>query len=284
MYHLYNIINAFVKEINKNNISALASSAAYFLFLSLIPILMLICSIIPYTPVTEADLMNVLSQLLPNTIAPLIISIIEDVYDKSPAAVSISALITLWSAAKGIMAIKSGINLVNGVEETRNYILLRIQAAFYTVIMLCIVVFFLFVMVFGNVIADFISFNLPDFSSFWQFSMHFRFLYVWFFLTFLFACLYSWLPNRKLKFRTQIPGALFSSIVWSAFTWFFSLYAENFNTFSIYGSLATIIFVMLWLYVCMFILLIGAEVNQHFFQLVRYYLKAKGKQNRGKRF
>lgn len=273
MYRLYNIMNAFMKEINRNSISALASSAAYFLFLSLIPILMLICSILPYTPVTEADLMNVLSQLLPNTIAPLIISIIEDVYDKSPAAISISALITLWSAAKGIMAIKRGINLVNKVEETRNYILLRIQAAFYTVIMLGIIVFFLFVMVFGNVIADFVSSNLPDFSNFWQFSMHFRFLYVWVVLTFLFACLYSWLPNRKLKFRTQIPGALFSSIVWSAFTWFFSLYAENFNTFSIYGSLATIIFVMLWLYVCMFILLIGAEVNQHIFPVVKYYLK-----------
>ncbi len=280
MYGLYNSINIFVKEINKNNISALASSAAYFLFLSLIPILMLICSIIPYTPVTEADLMNVLSQLLPNTIAPLIISIIEEVYDKSPTAISISALITLWSAAKGILAIKSGINLVNNVEETRNYILLRIQAAFYTVIMLGIVVFFLFVMVFGNVIADFISSNLPDLSNFWQFSMHFRFLYVWFFLSFLFACLYSWLPNRKLKFRSQIPGALFSSIVWSAFTWFFSLYAENFNTFSIYGSLATIIFVMLWLYVCMYILLIGAEVNQHIFPAVQYYLNAKRNNNR----
>ncbi len=270
---LYYIITIFAKEVNKSSVSALASSAAYFLFLSLIPILMLICSVVPYTPVTEADLMNVLTQLLPNTIAPLIISIIEEVYDKSPAAVSISALITLWSASKGIMPIKRGINLINKVEETRNYFLLRIQAAFYTVIMLGTVIFFLFVMVFGNIIADFIAANLPDLSNFWQFSMHFRFLYVWLFLTFLFACLYSWLPNRKLKLRTQIPGALFSSIGWSAFTWLFSLYAENFNTFSIYGSLATIIFVMLWLYACMFILLVGAEVNQHFFPLLRLLRK-----------
>lgn len=263
MRRLYIVINDFMKEMNKNNISALASSAAYFLFLSLIPILMLICSIIPYTPVTEADLMNVLSQLLPDTIAPLIISIVASVYDKSPAAISISALITLWSAAKGIMAINRGINSVNQVEETRNYILLRIQAAFHTVIMLVIVIFFLFIMVFGNVIADFIQVRYPIFSSFWQFSMHFRFLYVWVVLTLLFAGLYSWLPNRNLKFRMQIPGALFSSIVWSAFTWVFSLYAENFNTFSIYGSLTTIIIIMLWLYACMFILLVGAEINQY---------------------
>lgn len=278
MYRLIMVINDFAKEITKNNISALASSAAYFIFMSFIPILVLICSVLPYTMITEADLMNIFSHLLPNTISPLIINMISEVYDKSPAAISISAVITLWSAAKGIMAIERGVNLVNRVEETRNYIVLRFQAAIYTVIMLIVVVFFLFVMVFGNLIVDLFFNKHPDLSYFWHFVMSFRFLYAWIALTIVFALLYTWLPNRKMKLRMQIPGALFSSIVWSVFTWAFSVYVEHFNTFSIYGSLTTIVIVMLWMYVCMFIFLIGAEINQYFMPFARYYIQ--GKMNR----
>ena len=278
MYRLYLVINDFAKEVTKNNISALASSAAYFIFLSLIPIIMLICSIVPYTIVTEADLMYILGQLLPNTIAPLIINIVAEVYDKSPGFISIAAVITLWSAAKGILAIERGINLVNRVDETRNYIVLRCKAALYTIIMLVVVVFFLLVMVFGNVITHTIFGKYPDLSHFWQFMMHFRFLYGWFFLALIFTLLYLWLPNKKMKLRMQIPGAIFSSIMWSAFTWAFSIYVEHFNTFSVYGSLTTIIIVMLWLYVCMFIFLIGAEINQYFMPFVRYHMH--GKMNR----
>ncbi|MDD2972224.1 MAG: YihY/virulence factor BrkB family protein [Lachnospiraceae bacterium] len=272
------VINDFSKELTKNNISALASSAAYFIFMSLLPILMLICSILPYTFVTEADMMNVFTHVLPNTISPLVVNIITEVYDKSPAAISISAVITLWSAAKGIMAIERGINLVNRVEETRNYIVLRCQAALYTVMMLAVVVFFLLIMVFGNVIMDLIFSRFPDLSHFWHFVMHLRFFYVWVALTMIFSLLYTWLPNRKNVFKMQIPGAFICSIVWSAFSWAFSIYVEHFNTFSIYGSLATIIVVMLWLYVCMYIFLIGAEINQYFMPFVRYYIQ--GRKNR----
>lgn len=275
MYRLFMMITDFSKEVNKNNISALASNAAYFIFMSLIPILILMSSILPYTPVTEADLMNMSTNLLPNTISPLIVNMIAEVYDKSPAAISISAVITLWSAAKGILAIERGINLVNHVDETRNYLLLRCQAAFYTIIMLLVVIFFLFIMVFGNVIISIIFQKYPDLSYFWHFIMNFRFFFVWFALTIIFALLYTWLPNRKMKFRMQIPGAFFSSIVWSAFSWAFSIYVEYFNTFSIYGSLATIIIVMLWLYVCMYIFLIGAEINQYFVPFARYYLRGR---------
>jgi len=275
MYRLFMVINDFSKEISKNNISALASSAAYFIFMSLIPILILICSIIPYTPVTEADLMNMCTNILPNTISSLIVNMITEVYDKSPAAISISAVITLWSAAKGIMAIERGINLVNRVEETRNYIILRCQAAIYTVIMLAVVIFFLFIMVFGNIVISIVFHKYPDLAHFWHFIMNFRFFFVWLALTFIFSLLYTWLPNRKIKFRMQIPGAFFTSIIWSAFSWAFSIYVEHYNTFSIYGSLATIIIVMLWLYVCMYIFLIGAEINQYFMPFARYYLQGK---------
>ena len=73
------------------------------------------------------------------------------------------------------------------------------------------------------------------------------------------------LPNRKATFKSQVPGAVLIAAGWSLFSYFFSLYFELFPGFSnMYGSLTALIMVMLWLYICMNLLLYGAEINSYF--------------------
>lgn len=84
-------------------------------------------------------------------------------------------------------------------------------------------------------------------------------------LFFVFLLLYKVLPNRKATFKSQIPGAFIIAVAWSVFSYGFSFYFEIFPGFSnMYGNLATIIMVMLWLYFCMNLLLYGAEINAYF--------------------
>ena len=81
----------------------------------------------------------------------------------------------------------------------------------------------------------------------------------------VFLILYKFVPNRKATFKSQIPGAFLIAIAWSVFSYGFSFYFEIFPGFSnMYGNLATIIMVMVWLYVCMNLLLYGAEINAYF--------------------
>ena len=94
----------FTTEIKECHISAYASSAAFFMFLSLIPMLLLVCAILPYTPITEANLMEGVAAVVPTAILPLAMNTIVEVYDKSPAVISISALVTIWTAGKGMLA------------------------------------------------------------------------------------------------------------------------------------------------------------------------------------
>ena len=75
---------------------------------------------------------------------------------------------------------------------------------------------------------------------------------------------YSFVPGRKLRFRKQLPGAAFSAVVWSIASYFFSVYIEFFNGFGAYGSLTTIVILMFWFYMMMYILLIGAHINRYF--------------------
>ena len=83
-------------------------------------------------------------------------------------------------------------------------------------------------------------------------------------LALLFAVLYTYLPNRKMAFIRQLPGAVFTSVAWAVFSYVFSIYLEYASNMSVlYGSLTTLVVVMLWLYFCMYLLFIGAEINQY---------------------
>lgn len=84
-------------------------------------------------------------------------------------------------------------------------------------------------------------------------------------LFFVFLVLYRYLPNRRASLKSQVPGAFLTAVAWSVFSYLFSLYFTFFPDFSImYGSLSTLILVMVWLYFCMNLLLYGAEINAYF--------------------
>lgn len=258
------ILHNFSTQMRKKNISAFSASTAFFLFLSLVPMLIMICTIIPYTPLTEENLTTAITDMTPDSIDPLVESLVDEVYDKSAGILSISIVATLWSAAKGVMALMRGLNAINDVDEERNYFVVRTLASFYTLIMLVVVVLSLFLMVFGNQLVDLALHRIPQLQVIVSFLMNFRFIFVWVVLTVLFAMIYAYIPNIKLKFKEQLPGAMFSAIVWSIFSWGFSIYVGWETSSSIYGSLSIIIIVMLWLYFCMYIIMVGAYLNRYF--------------------
>ena len=83
-------------------------------------------------------------------------------------------------------------------------------------------------------------------------------------LTVLFAAIYAYVPDERLKFKEQIPGAAFAAVVWSVFSWVFSIYINYSNSYGIYGSLSIIIIILLWMYFCMYIIMVGAYLNCYF--------------------
>ena len=74
--------------------------------------------------------------------------------------------------------------------------------------------------------------------------------------------IYKFLPNRRDRLIKQLPGAVFAAIGWMVVSWIFSVYVDIFQGFtSMYGSLTTIVLIMLWMYFCMYSILLGGEVN-----------------------
>lgn len=262
-HKLYGMGRDFSARMKKQNISAYAASIAFFFFLSIVPMLIMICTIIPYTPLTERHLVEAVTDMVPDMAAPLVVSLISDVYEKSAGIMSVAIIATIWSASKGVMALMRGLNAINGVEEKRNYFAVRGIASLYTVVMLIVMILSLFLNVFGNQLVKLILHRLPVLREFVSFLMHFRFLVVWVVLTVLFAAIYAYMPDEKLLFKEQIPGAMFAAVVWNVFSWGFSLYVNHSNTYGIYGSLTIIVIVLIWMYFCMYIIMIGAYLNRY---------------------
>ncbi|MDE7232472.1 MAG: YihY/virulence factor BrkB family protein, partial [Lachnospiraceae bacterium] len=256
IYRLYLILRDFSWQMTKKNISAFAASTAFFLFLSMIPLLMALCAVLPYTALTEENLLHAITQFTPDAMDAMVVRIVSDVYARSAGTITVFALVTIWSAAKAMLALIYGLNAVNDFEEKRNYFVLRTIACFYTVIILVAIVMALFVMVFGNVIVDLLLADIPPLHIVVSFIMHFRFLVSWVILTFIFAMIYAFVPSRKLRFKQQLPGAAFAAVLWSAAAVAFALYVDNVNGFSTYGSLTTVVILMLWFYMLMYILMI----------------------------
>lgn len=78
----------------------------------------------------------------------------------------------------------------------------------------------------------------------------------------IFLCMYKYVPNRKTTFFNELPGAVFAATGWFLFSYFYSVYVNHSPNFSLmYGSLSTLVFALMWMYFCMIIVFLGAELN-----------------------
>ena len=235
-----------------------AMPIAFYIF----PIIILLCSLLPLTTLQKSDLLKAVSEVMPSPIVPMMSSLIESLYNSTVGVTSIAAIVTVWSASKGMLSIMRGLNAMNGVVEDRNYFVQRILASFYTILLLIVLLLSLVFMVFGTTLVRLLNDRIPILDHLMSVAMHFKPLFSWGILTLVFMVIYAYVPNVKLKLTKQFPGALFTAISWNLFSWGFSAYIEQVNDFGVYGSLSTIVVVMMWLYFCMYLLLVGAHINR----------------------
>ena len=259
---LYDKVMEITGQVGKDHVGAYAAQAAYFFMLSMIPIILLLITLVQYTPVTKADVMTAVLQVFPKSVDSLITSIVNQVYNQSGGIISLTIIVALWSAGKGVLALTTGLNCVYDCKETRNYIILRIRATFYTVAFIIVIIFLLVLSVFGNTLNLFVTEHYPVMERLVDQIMRIRGIITPVLLFVFTMMIYKFLPNHIVQLRIQLMGAAFSAVGWMIVSWIFSVYLDIFKGFSsMYGSLTTIVLIMLWLYFCMYILLLGGEVN-----------------------
>jgi len=263
-------LNSLIKNIkylsrkaSASRINAYAAQTAFFMFLSIIPLVILLLSLFRHFGPSEAEVITLTNNLSPGIIDSFFEMYIDEITEDSKLSLTIvSGVILLWSASKGVFAIIGGLNSVYEIKETRNYFIVRLTAMLYTFAFLVMLISALLLMVFGEHIVSFLYSVLPQITGLVYVISSLRFILFFIILVLFFAIMYKALPSGKQRFSAQIPGAVISSAGWVIFSVFFSFFVDNFSNYAnIYGSLTGIIVMMLWLYVCMYIMFWGAEIN-----------------------
>lgn len=259
-------IRAFLAKLKKDSVSAFAAQAAFFIILSFFPFVMFLLTLLNYLPISADDLRTFASGILPPTINNFLNAVFSELVEKSSGTVlSITVIAALWSASRGMLALVHGLNAVYGYKETRNYFFIRGISMLYTLGFATLLVITLILLVFGNQLYEFIIRKLPLLGDLALVIMSIRTLVTMTVLTVFFLLLYLIIPNRKSKVLRELPGAIITAGGWLLFSFLFSFYIDHMNGYTYtYGSLTTLAICMLWLYFCMYILFLGAEINMLF--------------------
>ncbi|MDD6735521.1 MAG: YihY/virulence factor BrkB family protein [Clostridiales bacterium] len=257
---IYNI----AQIISHDNIFVYSAQASFYIIISSIPFIMLLLSLAQYIlPVSENDILKMVIPLMPEVIKSSVTAIINEIFYKaSGSVISITAVSSVWSASRGIAAIERGTRNVYHTPTRSVFILDILASFFYTFSFILVMIVFLALFVFGNSIISFLELKSGILCWIFDKTSWSKWLLTFAVLTFLFALIYMAFSGRKIQLKRHIPGAVFTTSVWMIFSVLFSFYIENFANYSyLYGSLTAIVLMMLWVYFCMIIFLIGGEIN-----------------------
>lgn len=252
-------IKWFLFHTRQDRLDSISAHGAYFIIISAIPFILFLFALFNQLHLSETELINEILSLVPENVTDAIAPYLTNNVSNT-SVFSISVVTFIWSASSGMVAIIKGFDTIYDVEETRSFIRLRLVAIVYILLMALVLIITAVTLVFGSTLYEFLLERSSPLIA--TLLLNFKSLFGFILLIIFFCLIFNVIPRKKAKFINNFLGAVFSAAGWVLFSYFFSIFVDNFSNFSVvYGSLATMIVMMLWLFFCMYIMFLGAEVS-----------------------
>lgn len=260
-----NLFLWFNSKFSEHRVSVHAAHVSFFILVSIFPFLMFFISLLQYTPLNESVIESVFQNIIPEPLGETVISWLQETYRASSSAIlSASVIAALWTGSKGLWGIVFEMDHIYEVKKKRNLLICRLQSIFYTIVFTLMIIISLILLVYGNQIVILINTYFPYFKELNLIVFLLRSCVSFLIFVIYFLFLYRFVPKHKTTFRDQLPGAGLAAFLWIAFSYLYSIYIDSFHTFSsAYGSLTSIVLLMLWLYFCILFIFLGALLNQY---------------------
>jgi membrane protein len=255
------------KDIDQRHLIAFSASLAYYFFLSLLPALVFLASLLAYLPLQGAmdQIMTLMARLVPPDSLQLVQKVLHDIMaTRNGGILSFGLIGTLWSASGGISAMMEALNIAYDVQEGRPWFKKQLTALGLTVVETALVSVVLASMVLGPNWGGRLANHLhagPIFTAAW---FYFRWILAGCFAILAVELLYYVGPNVKQRhFWRTVPGAMVAVGLWVTASFGFGFYVQHFANYSkSYGALGAVVALLLWFFISSAAILIGAEVNQ----------------------
>lgn len=263
---LYNVILFFIKGLMDGAITTRASSIAFKFFLALFPAIIFVFTLIPYIPVEnfQTTLLDQLRAALPDNLYNFIDSTITDIISRQHGGLlSFGFIMALYFASNGVLGVIVAFNNTSHSIETRN----TIQQYFISIVLMIIISVLLIVstamILAGTSMMNYLLAENILNGSFVVFLIKLgKWIVVLLMVFFAISFMYFLAPAKKQRFRFISAGSTLATILFIGTTLGFNYYVNHFAQYNVlYGSIGTIIVIMLWLYFNSIALLVGFELN-----------------------
>ena len=263
---VYNVTRFFAKGLWENDITSRAASISFNLFLAIFPSLIVLFTVIPFIPIAnfQQSLLELIHDLVPKSTYETIRATVEDIVTRPRGGLlSLGFFLALYFATTGIHSMMEAINITLQSMETRSWIMQRLVSILIVIIISILLIISIGLMTFGTSLLSVILpehlLNSPFYVSFIWFLKWLVILMTFFFTI---SFVYYLAPAKKRHFRFISAGSTLATILFIITTLGFNFYVDNFARYNIlYGSIGTLMIVLLWIYFNAFSLLIGFELN-----------------------
>jgi len=263
MTSIYSFCLELYTKVNEHDLISKANDLTFKILLSLFPFIIFLMSVAGYFNIDTMFLIEGMYHGLPPEIMDFITPFMIEIFEiRRPQVLSISFAVMIFSASGGFNSVMKGINRAYGHEDRRNLIHRRLISIVLVFVFAIAIILALVMLIFNETI----------YRAAMRFLANTAFLNVTFsffgYLLSIGVLLFSiMLINRlslvhKKKFRDLLPGASFTVVCWVLFSRAFGVYVNNFSNHSaLYGSVAGIMLLMIWLNLICIVMLIGSEIN-----------------------
>ena len=263
---LYNVLEFFVKGIQNGSLTTRASSLAFKFFMAIFPSIIFLITLIPYIPIEnfQDQLLTLLHDILPHNAFEATRETFEDLLKHQRGdLLSFGFLFALYLSTDGIHAMIKAFNKSNQSIETRTVWKIRMISVLLVFILTFLILIAIALIVFSGVAMDYLvnKHVLQD-----SFTIYLLLVGKWIVILGLFLCAFSFLyylgPDEKLKWKFITAGSTFATLLAIVASLAFSFYVNHFGNYNkLYGSIGTLIVIMLWIYFNSIIILLGFELN-----------------------
>ncbi len=263
---LYDVTIFFVKGLNEGYITSRASAISFNFFLAVFPTLIFFFTIIPFIPITnfQQSLLDLIRDFLPDAAYTTVQTTVEDIITRPRGGLlSVGFLLSLYFATNGINSLMEAFDNTYHIIETRTAIRQRLVAIFLVVIITVLLIISIGLITFGT---RFLSIILPEHilksKIYFSVIVITKWLITFAMLFFAISFIYYFAPAKKRHFRFISAGSTLATLLIITTTLGFNFYVDNFSKYNaLYGSIGTLLIVLLWIYFNSFSMLIGFELN-----------------------
>ena len=266
---LYDILFFFYKGVKKGAITTRASSLAFNFFLAFFPSIIVLFTLIPYIPIVDLQetLMELITTILPPHTNEIAFATIHDIINNPRSGLlSIGFVLTIFFATNGVNSLIEAFNSSYHINESRSIIQQRLLSLGITFLLSCILMITILLIMFSKTVVNYlITAEIIENKSI-EYILFGKWMVIIIMLFVGISIIYHFGPTIKKKFQLFTPGSIISTCLIIVTSSFFNYYISNFAEYNkVYGSIGTLIIILLWMYINSIILLIGFELNASIF-------------------